>query len=678
MPRATATSAASFAAASSEDSTEARAGSAGRSRRSARAPAVGVVVLAALLAACFPERATILRDDDGDGLFDVAIVGDTDGNGSLELRDVQQAIASLDDPGAKRVELQPGRIYRPGDLLSLPVGQFGLVELPSDTTLDCKGSRIEGVDRDAFDLGTWSGLLATVTNADHGLQTASEVHIRDCEITGGMPPSYSGLGFPHWTYMGVALIDVTNASIVGSHVHDTVHACIYVKNVIDLLVEGNEMERCGASGHQGASPTQPGFYLHQTGTRPVERVVVRNNSVVHAGNSLYNIRLAAANTEYRTAWIRDVRFEQNYGEDDDGDYCFGLRGPREIVVKANTCVRTGGLILGTRNDRYCSDNPTFISNGPAEADCVEDIRIESNLFLENTAVSSNGILSINDYHDGVVLVGNTVAGVSGDPGAPSFEVEMPVRGLSVETLALSGCAGSCVSIGGAPQIGVPADERISLSGILADGAGEHGRTLFSHACFHVASRLEQPLFENVTALRCSGAGFHFGGELVDATLSGFHIDHIANGYRGSYRAGVDAQPACNAASEDTWVAEYAGDGTCTGTTGSQAVRCACRSGAWSLFTPTNSPGIQIDQASNFFVEDGVIDNVDAHAGILFSQWGSHVGQVTDVTLRQPALGGAVQNPMSYGIRDQSGVGAIAVSGATCEPGAVSVACVEVP
>jgi hypothetical protein len=121
-----------------------------------------------------------LEDRDGNGLYDYACVADWNGDGTLEIvEDIQAAVAALNDPGPKLVELSAGSYLPP----VVSPHQFGILELPSHTTLQgaCDGHAIlfgfPGTDV--------TSTQPVVTNVDYEGVGATDVHVRCLEVDGG-------------------------------------------------------------------------------------------------------------------------------------------------------------------------------------------------------------------------------------------------------------------------------------------------------------------------------------------------------------------------------------------------------------------------------------------------------------------------------------------------------------
>ena len=212
--------------------------------------------------------------------------------------------------------------------------------------------------------------------------------------------------------------------------------------------------------------------------------------------------------------------------------------------------------------------------------------------------------------------------------------------------------------------------------MTANGAGFNDLTGHQYACFVFTARLEGALVEDIVATRCH-TGIWIAGGFASGTIRGFEIDALPAGYLGTFDLGVEPLPECDLTIDDRWLVAQGTDGTCAGGEGGISTRCACRGGSWSLHTPTARPGIRVDRSDGLLLEDGLVENVDGHAGVVFSASGDHDALVRNIEFAQPRLGDGLLRPMTYGVRDPLHDGSITASGILCEPGAVSEACVDI-
>lgn len=545
----------------------------------------------------------------------VVICGDRDEDGRFETADIQGCIDEA-PPEPVVIELLPGLTYE----APLDPGRFdnafGFVELESAMTLDCRGSRIRGIDAQAkVAPNRWGGLIV-VTNSDHIGNSQHDVWVRNCEIDGGMPSSYDEDADPFDTdtYLGFALYGVTRGGLTDSRVHDTHHACVYVRNSKDILVENNQLESCGGANNLG-SHAQPAVYLYQSGSTSLERVTVRDNRAVHAGSSLYNTRVERGNAEYQTAWMRDVVFEGNYGEQlGNGIPCLSIRGAREIRVSNNTCVRTGGLRLSGRTRGFCSENPPVPADfGDWESGCVQNAVIEGNTLIDSELEGMPAAITIFDYHENVRLIDNAVVGARQTiPTSPKscFAWQAPVRGLVIDRLDVSECEGAGVDQLPHDPLAAPAqDAPVVFSQVAVQNAGWMGVLIRTHAA--------AVDFDGLTVGETRYEPVLVQGPLARGTLRDFVLDGAAT---------------------------------------------------------TSGSGLRVDSPSQLFLEEGRVRNV-VGAGVHLAG-GPLEASITNLLCDQPLLGAGIAEPMSYCLLNSFGPGLFSLSGVSCGPGAGSVACVS--
>jgi len=410
------------------------------------------------------------------------LCGDTDGDGLFETEDIQDCIDALAGPGPHVVGLAPDTIFEPHFTdASLFYNSMAFVELESQVTLDCQGSTIRGIDHLAKQSPSgWTSGLWVVTNSDHSTDSQSDIWVRNCVIDGGMPASYDEdlEPFDHDLYIGFALYGVERGGIVDSRVHDTHHACIYVRSSQDIAIRNNRLDDCGGANNQGAFG-QPSVYLFQEGPTIQERITVRRNRAVRAGRALYNTRVSETNPEYQTAWMRGVVFEDNHGDQQGNSRpCIALAGARDVVARRNTCVNTAGISTTSTNSSYCTDNPAVTIAPAREASCLENVLIENNWLRDTKSINGNGAITVHDYHDGITLRNNHIEGTEqlSSASVPCMRWENPLRNFEVDGL----CAMECDAWGldqlptSLDQVGAPPDEAIALRKVVLLGTRLEG------------------------------------------------------------------------------------------------------------------------------------------------------------------------------------------------------------
>jgi hypothetical protein len=444
------------------------------------------------------------------------ICGDTDGDGLYETEDIQECLDNLDGPGPHSVVLAADMIFEPHLSQAPYYNSLGFVELDSSTTLDCQGSTIRGIEHvDKQAPSAW-GSLWVVTNSDHG-GSQSDIWVRNCVIDGGMPSSYNedAQPFDHDLYMGYALYGVERGGLIGSRVQNTHHACAYIRSSIDIDIDDNQFVDCGGANNAG-SFGQPAVYLFQQGQLVQERISVRRNWAIGSGSALYATRISEANAEFQTAWMSDVTFEDNYGNQQGrGKPCLMLRGVRGVVVRGNTCEYTQGILTTDLNSSYCSDNPAIPIDPIGESSCLENVLIEDNVLRNVESVASTGALSIYDYHDGVIVRRNRVERTErlGTSWVPCMRWKNPIRNLEVENLCGFDCDGWGIEQHPASvdQVGSPIEEAVTMRNIVINGSRLEGVLL--------RKRLEGFVLDGLAVRLSQEEPFLVLGELVGESLT---------------------------------------------------------------------------------------------------------------------------------------------------------------
>ena len=450
------------------------------------------------------------------------LCGDTDGDGLFETEDIQQCLDALQGGPPHVVRLIEDQVFEPHFSAPPFYNPIGLVELESDTTLDCQGSMIRGVDDVAKRAPNAWGSLWVVTNSNHVSNTQSDIWVRNCEIDGGMPASYNETSdpFDNDIYMGFALYGVARGGIVDSYVHDTHHSCVYIRNSQDVGVDDNQFQDCGGASNAG-SFGQPAVYLFQAGSTAQERISVRRNTALRSGAAMYNTRISEGNPEFQTTWMRDVLFEDNFGDQDGSPHpCVYLRGVRGVVVRNNTCVNSLGIFTSSLSTGFCSDNPPVPVDAFAESNCLEDVLIEDNVISNTQSAGATGGINLYDYHDGVTVRRNRVTGttrLAGSP-VPCLRWQTPMRDFEIDGLCALGCADAGIEQHpvSPDQIGVPANEQVVLRDVVVQTAGAEGMVL--------RKRLEGLTVHQLAVRDALGDAFLSLGELVAPTLTGFDLD----------------------------------------------------------------------------------------------------------------------------------------------------------
>lgn len=533
-------------------------------------------------------RANLLQDRDGDSLPDYVSVGDWDGDGRLEMTDIQAAINALTDPGDKLVEIAPGSYRAPAS-----ASGTGILKLPSGLSL--VGS-VQGVSLlNGFDATDLVSTLPVICNADP-VGGNHDITISNVEVNGGWG-SGDASAMTH-VRMGIKFDGCHNCVVHHVTVRDTLQSCLYAKNSSDVRFEDNRLYRCGNYTGQGAR--FPCVYLFADKGRVHQNVVVANNYCDGSGNSALNTRRASGsilqNVVFTDNFVTNTRVVNGVAA-----RCVSLAGATDISVINTTCVNTGGFGTSTTSQYYSSGTATdAVSNllvdglqlldlGPL-AHGVEILNHVENATLRNIVVDhtrpgtgcllyqnplrnvvfedlelthcgNRGIAEIqpNGTGDGPdegltfrnVVIRHVDSDRSDPYGAPAVQFDGPVRdlvidGMTIEDASLDGILWSSsirdssienvsiINVGRHGLLLSGSSENVTLRGIDVDGAAGNGLALLSspggQGADHVGLLIEQSTLRNVSAHGISGVAGQTAlqqFELRDSLIDGAGLSGVA-------------------------------------------------------------------------------------------------------------------------------------------------------
>jgi len=513
-------------------------------------------------------HANVLLDQDGDGAADFASVGDWDGDGLRELTDVQAAVDALTDPGPKWIFVEAGSYLPP----AVPPRNHGLVELPSNSHLECAGTTatiLRGVPASVTNLNR-----SVLTNQDH-FGGNQNIQITNCQIDGAMPNAYDSRGWTATGRMGINLNRVSGATVTGNFVHHTHHSCLYTKNSEDILFENNVLENCGAYG-DFSTLRKPAIYLFATAGGVTQRVTAAGNVIRRSGGSGLNTR-----RDNVIDTIMDVEFRDNFVDNTSAPYalrapekCVTIRGTEGIRLLRNECIHTSSV--------HVAASPTGYSGEATEhADSSRDVLIED--LVMSDVETYRGIV-IGERVDGLVLRRVEIRRTPANQ--PCLSWVTPLRGLLLEDVYVSDCGGQGILQTG-PGSGASVAERIQLRRVTVEGADAVATAdlSFWHG-IEIQGTNDGLSLVDVTVRGASGHGLRVGfsaGPLSNSTLSGIRVDGTPSGFLG--RSTAAGLPACDAGREGAWavVVDAPSASTCSGTGGTEN-SCRCVAGAWTDLT----------------------------------------------------------------------------------------------
>jgi hypothetical protein len=607
-------------------------------------------------------------DRDGDGLPDSVRAGDFDGDGVLEIDDLQDAMDALTDPGPKRIDVVAGVFSASVNPAARPGRLHGLLELRSFTTLAC--SSIEHTTLRAGPLTTTPAQdFAVVANDDHAAGN-DEVWIRHCGIDGGAPPRYAGADVAKSQRMGVYFRRTRNSGVCDSWVHDTLHTGLYTSNSRGDRFLGNLVERAGSWGDTTGDWRQPCIYLFVFGGgEQLTGFEARGNTLRRCGNSGLNTR--AEHSDAAGDVVRDLLWEDNTVEEAHSA-CAHLRGVERATVRNLTCRRTGPIALY----RGVGSAYRFQGNDNASS----DVRIEDVLVSEVTDGQAG--LDVGAFVDGLALRRVRVEGTRDANGAPLNRdcawIQRPLRNAVLEDVVLRDCgrAGAVVT---------------SRSGGLGDASElltfrrwEVGRVdqaapldaTFQPAIDFVGPHLRL-LLEDLVLSGASAPELRFSGGVRLSTLRRVEVDSIDPGWLAAFTE--SSAPPCGPLLEGRWITSLDGtsatDCTFGAGTGSTPARCGCTDGAWRAITWAATPGISFSGAtvhSNVLAEDIRVKNARGVTGVRVQ------GTLNSFAVRTilGADDSLATNPNQRSAIDFDASGSFTVTNASCVGTQAGVPCVE--
>jgi hypothetical protein len=608
----------------------------------------------------------VATDRDGDGLPDTIRVGDFDGDGVLEMDDLQSAMDALTDPGPKQLDVVPGSFAPPAAPASRPGRTHALLELRSFTTLQCSGPGFTILRGGPLAAGQD---YAVVANDDHSVGN-DEVWIRRCEIDGGAPPSFDASNVPRSRRAGVFFRKTRRSGVADSFVHDTLHTGLYTSNSTGDMFLRNVVEDAGSYGDTGGVGRQPCIYQFAFGGGGVVAdFQAIGNTLRRCGHSGLNTR--ASDAEAAGDVIRNTLWEDNTVEQAT-HACMNLRGVDGITVRNLTCRSTGAILL----NRGFGTGYRWQGNDNANSNVVIEDAVSTNVDTGQVGLDLGGFV------DGLRVRRLRIEHTRDPTGAALPKdcawIERPLRDAVIEDVELHDCGwrGLVVStraggLGDATEtlqmrrIGVSEVDQVDpldtapFPGILFEGA---------HA------RLQ---LEDLTLAGATGPELAFGGALSNSALRRVEIDSTDPGWLGAFTEA--SAPACNAARDRHWLTNVNGssatDCSFGGGTGALRVRCGCRSGSWSVVTWGAASGIDLPLGvthSNDVLEDVSVTNARGVTGVRVR------GVLSSFSVRTIFGGddGTATDSRQRSAIDFDAASGFSVTGATCVGTQAGVPCVE--
>jgi len=558
--------------------------------------------LAASLGSALPARAATFCDGrpanvpldlNGNGAPDTVCVSDYDHDGTLEIDDLQDAVAALTDPVGRSVYVLPGSYAPPPLPGSRPGRGASLLELPSHTSLICEspGTVLHGP------AGTDTTQdYAVIGNADQTLGD-DDVLIRGCEVNGGAPDSYDGKNVALSHRVGIYFRRTRNSRVENTFVHHTFHTGLYTSNSRGDQFTDNRIEDAGGYGNATSfSPPYPCIYVYSFSGESVEDFVATGNTMKRCTATGLNTRTenygspgaGIHNTLWENNWIQDTGHAVGQGgaPGPTGSVCMSIRGVDGMIVRHNFCVSTGGIAI--------YNAAGYASNG--DLDSVKNTLIEDLVLSNVDAVAG---IYVGAHAENLTLRNVHVLSTRDDAGnylpLDCFQLLTPLRGALFEDLELRNCGGS-----GIYEMGTLGEEltfrRLTINRVdLADPTDTQ-----THSGLHLRGPHKGLVLEDVSSNFASRSEIEFERHLEDSRLERVQVDATNPGWLGSFPEA--SAPACVPARARKWITTTNGQNAqdCSfspGTTGSTPVRCRCNGSSWSWYPPDlEQPGIVFGDA----------------------------------------------------------------------------------
>jgi hypothetical protein len=500
-------------------------------------------------------------DADGDTEPDLIFCdGDYDGNLQVEVDDVQACIGALADAGDRFAVLLPGNYVFPG---SPPAGNtLGAVELVSNLAFQCQeGSVLFGPGLSVPDP---QGQLAVLHTFG-----ASNLLVRNCELTEGLPSSYDATGLSG-ARNGLRVFQTLGFRGEDLHVHDILHACIYLRESEDVILTNVLLEDCGGYGDTSGTFQQPCSYIFgPSGGLDSRNVSIGPGSYRRCGHAGFNTRRGHPSAQLLGIHGHDLIIEDVGPGPTGGGACFDFAGVDGGSAVDSSCVRAGSLV-GLNGQGFYSDG------GWLSVDSVRYIALSG---LQGSQLRGPGIHVSRALED---VTGSDITISGTGEGSPCMLHRGGWRRVDWSDLTFEDCGeGGIVD---EPVIGgnTPSSVDVSFVGVSIDNAvAFRGSQSFLISAAVFDGNWTDLWIQDWTVRGFTDDGLEFRGRLVDSTLDLLDIDYLDDGYGGS--STVANLPACDGAAIHQWriVTDAVGQGDCSVGGSSHEAICRCTGSRWN-------------------------------------------------------------------------------------------------
>lgn len=380
-------------------------------------------------------RANVALDTDGDGNPDTAYVSDWDGDGTLDMQDLDAVDAVLTDTGPKVIHVLAGT-YAPGT----SANTYGLWEITGASNL-----RIECAPGAVL---TGPGIAAPdVSRAVLYIAGSSNIRIRGCEIDGGLAASYTSAGLTNTLRLGVE-IEGGSSDVVGEglYIHDVMKMAWYVRNASDVTLRNSRIIRTGGYGDAAASVNASIYYYTVSTSPTTDRGRVENNEVAFTGSNAICARRAAGGNMLRDLVVSGNTIRRTKA------YAVNLGGTKNARVTGNQFVAVAGALSV---DQTAGDPTAY-----APADDRANVGI---LFAENHVAGTVGApaVALREYQANTTIRDNTFSGLGGN----AVYWENPQRHLVIDGVVATVGENGITAIVEIGASGAKPDEAVTLRNV---------------------------------------------------------------------------------------------------------------------------------------------------------------------------------------------------------------------
>jgi hypothetical protein len=268
------------------------------------------------------------QDTDNDGSFDVIYCSDYDGDGTLDMQDVQACYDALTDVSGRYLGILTGT-FAPGTTTNTNA----YFEIVGDTNV-----RIECFPGAIL---TNHGIAAPDLNLSLiWIDDSTHVRIKGCELDGGVGASYTSLGATNIFRMGIYVHDSTDVVADDVYLHDIQSIGFFLNGTTNSGLIHSRVSRVGGYADTAVSPaTNAAVEVFTDGdATSATGNFFRGNVIEYGGSIGFTERKTTA-----TDTLRDTVFESNTIKRMDGP-AIRAGGTVNSRYLSNTLIATAGCL----------------------------------------------------------------------------------------------------------------------------------------------------------------------------------------------------------------------------------------------------------------------------------------------------------------------------------------------